>query len=38
MAYAQSHDVVVVAAAGNDGDPNSPANNPHLNYWSWPAA
>ncbi len=36
--YAQSRDVVVVAAAGNSGDPQNPANNPWYQYWSWPAA
>lgn len=34
VSYAQSHDVVVVAAAGNDGDP----NGAHAGNWSWPAA
>lgn len=38
IAYAQSHDVVVVAAAGNNGDPTNPPNNPQYGYWSWPAA
>jgi subtilisin family serine protease len=32
--YAEAHDVIVVAAAGNDGTP----GDPELNWWSWPAA
>ncbi len=38
MGYAQANGVVVVAAAGNDGDPNDPPDNPMHNWWSWPAA
>jgi subtilisin family serine protease len=36
--YAEGHGVLLVAAAGNNGDPNSPPSNPHYNWWSWPAA
>ncbi len=36
--YAESNGVLVVAAAGNDGDPDDPPENPKHNWWSWPAA
>jgi len=38
LLYAQNHDVMVIAAAGNDGDASNLPAGHHLNDWSWPAA